>query len=159
MILTRKEIAKKAGLLLDTNLLLLLIIGLHNRKLIGVNKRVNQFTEQDFEILIRFKNQFKKVFITPHILTETTNLLDPKMYILVKNLIDSQLLEIYTDSKTLVDGDVTCFVKFGLADVAIREVATKNILVLTDDFRLSSYLVSYQLPVYNFNHLRTYFFS
>jgi predicted nucleic acid-binding protein len=156
--MSQKEITAKAGLLIDTNLLLLFIVGTHNRKHIRLTKRTNQFTEQDFEILSRFKKQFKKIFVTPHILTEATNLLDTKMYPTIKELIDSQLIEIYSDSQTVIDDDEACFLKFGLADASIRKIATENILILTDDFRLSSYLINKKLPVYNFNHLRNYFF-
>jgi hypothetical protein len=62
------------------------------------------------------------------------------------------LEEEYTPSKTLAAEPH--FPKFGLTDAAIAHLAQRQLLVLTDDFRLSSFLDSKGLPAINFNHLR-----
>lgn len=47
------------------------------------------------------------------------------------------------------------FVRFGLTDAAIERVGEASPLVLTDDLVLSGYLASRDVPVVNFNHLRS----
>lgn len=54
------------GLLIDTNLLLLYIIGSFNIELIGRFKRTAQFTTDDFDIVSDFLSLFVKKITTPH---------------------------------------------------------------------------------------------
>ena len=63
------------GLLIDSNLLLLLFVGLRDRDRIQKFKRTAQFTIRDFERLAAFIRRFKEVVTTPSILTEVSNLL------------------------------------------------------------------------------------
>lgn len=47
------------------------------------------------------------------------------------------------------------FVKLGITDTSIIEVAAAPYLVLTDDFRLYNFLADRGVDVLNFNHLRS----
>ena len=66
---------RNKGLLLDTNLLLLLLIGSGVPHLLETFKPIqNQgFKKKDFELLARACSFFKTLITTPHILTETSN--------------------------------------------------------------------------------------
>jgi hypothetical protein len=148
------------GLLVDTNVLLLLLIGSLDSKLIGNFKiTANQgFDEADFNLLRAFVGKFQKIVTTPHILTEVSNHADKikgdahkKIFGRFVSLIE-QLDEHTETTKALVKSDA--FVRFGLTDTAISSLASKNFLVLTVDFPLVSYLQSKKADVINFNHLR-----
>jgi rRNA-processing protein FCF1 len=146
------------GLIIDSNLLLLLFVGQSDPGRIEKFKRTDQFTVGDFELLVDYIGQFKEVLTTPSILTEVSNLLGQ----LPENLRYSfrqhfayalkELDEHYTPSQEL--GDEKAFPKFGLTDTAILQAARGEYLVLTDDFRLTQYLIAQNIDVINFNHLR-----
>jgi hypothetical protein len=67
---------RSKGALVDTNLLLLLLIGSYDRALVGERgfKRVAKYTVEDFATLVLFLRHFKRSVTTPHILTEVSNL-------------------------------------------------------------------------------------
>jgi hypothetical protein len=148
------------GLLIDSNLLLLLFVGLYDRSRIEKFKRTAQFTVKDFKLLVGFIKRFKDVVTTPSILTEVSNLLgqlpDNMRYYFWQHFAYGlkNLHEHYTASREL--GDEEAFPKLGLTDTAILHAANGKYLVLTDDFRLTQYLLSQNIDVINFNHLRTF---
>lgn len=63
------------GLLIDTNLLLLYIVGAYDPGQIEGFSRTEQFDPDDFAVLYSFVQRFDLVVTTPHVLTETSNLL------------------------------------------------------------------------------------
>lgn len=67
---------KSKALLLDTNLLLLYLVGGKDPQLIDGARRLNAYTEEDFDLLYEFieSNGFLQLVSTPHILTEVSNL-------------------------------------------------------------------------------------
>jgi hypothetical protein len=149
---------RKSGLLIDTNLLLLLFMGRFSAQQIQSFKRTRQFTEEDYLLLEIFVERFEKIITTPSILTEVNSfsnqLGEPikSQYFPVFahqiNLLD----EIYTTSGILAN--LAAFIQYGLTDTGIFHTAQNNYLVLTDDLRLSVYLSSNGIDAINFNHLR-----
>ena len=61
-------------LILDTNLLILVLVGLFDINSIGTFKRTNKYSERDYNNLIDIVKQFPKLVITPHIFAEISNL-------------------------------------------------------------------------------------
>jgi hypothetical protein len=151
---------RNKGLLIDSNLLLLFFVGLHDRTWIEKFKRTAQFTVEDFELLVAFINRFKELGTTPSILTEVSNLLGqlPERLKCSFRVHFAQglknLAEQYTPSREL--GNARAFPRFGLTDTAILLAAKGKYLVLTDDFPLAQYLESQKVDAINFNHLRTF---
>lgn len=151
---------RRAGVLVDTNILLLFFVGSVERRLIERFKRTKArgFEESDYELLTSFLKLFNdRVVTTPHILTEVSNLAGQLgsrkqrfFSYFAKGI--SQLIEHCEPSKNLAQ--VESFVKFGLTDAAIIDLVKGQYLVLTDDFRLSNYLGKQDIDVLNFNHLR-----
>jgi hypothetical protein len=148
------------GLLVDTNILLLFLVGSVNPNLVGSFKVTASqgFTESDFDLLQRFMGNFQKVVTTPHILTEVSNQADKlkgdyhrKVFSTLASLIE-QLDERTEATKVLVKSDA--FVRFGLTDTAIGCLAAEKFLVLTVDFPLVGYLGKRGADAINFNHLR-----
>ncbi len=152
---------RKRGTIIDSNLLLLYFVGSCDQNRISLFKRTKMFTIQDYELLCRYINLFDLVFTTPNILTEVSNLLNqlasdlkPDYYSIFSELLE-MFKESYQSSTELSRSN--CFTKFGLTDSGIIEGARKHeMLVLTDDFRLSGYLTSLSIDSINFNNIRTW---
>jgi len=148
------------GILLDTNLLLLLFVGLVDPNLVKDFKRTknHQLTEREFLLLERIVNHFSKIVTTPHILTETSNFIfqlnDEKQKLaleIVAKAIQS-FKERREESKKLVLAEE--FFNFGLTDTAILDLPSKRYLVLSIDAALVIALQKKGVDAINFNHLR-----
>lgn len=150
----------KKKLLIDSNLLLLLVVGWNDRARISKFKRTAQFTIEDFECLIDFVKQFRGIVTTPSILTEVSNLLGQLPHEVRRSFYEQfardlkGLHEHHTPSQQLC-GEKG-FPRFGLTDTAIRRAAPLKCTVLTDDLRLYQYLGNLHVDVINFNHVRNY---
>jgi rRNA-processing protein FCF1 len=146
------------GILIDTNILLLWLIGSTNKARIAKFNRTQGFVPEDYELLVDIFQTFQKVLTTPNILTEVSNLInqlgEPErsqcFSIFARDII--QLDEIYTDSHTIAATDK--FTKFGLTDCGIASLAKGNYLVLTEDFKLANYLQTIGIDTVNFNNIR-----
>lgn len=72
------------AVLVDTNILLLLMVGAADREAIARFKRTKQrFSPDDFDIATGFLRQFSRIATTASILTETSNLafqLEPPLF-------------------------------------------------------------------------------
>ena len=64
----------KEGVLVDTNLLLLLLAGTVDRALIAKWKRTSTYDDDDFELLSDLLESHHGLVITPHVATEVSNL-------------------------------------------------------------------------------------
>ncbi len=148
---------RKSGLLIDSNLLLLLFLGSYDRKQISNNKRLATFTAEDFDLLIKFLSQFTRLVTTPNILTEVSNLSNalpqskkPEYFAWFASRL-AVLQEEFVSSAAALGNR---WAKFGLTDAGIAEIARNRYLVLTDDFPLSQSLQNAGIDALNFNHLR-----
>jgi hypothetical protein len=146
------------GLIIDTNLLLVLFVGIMDPKLIPKFKRTDTFIVEDFLTIRRFVDLFKKIVVTQSILTEVSNLiglLDDKRSVLCHKLFPEYMKVLTEESVPSIELIVLePFSKFGLADTGIIHQAAGNYLVLTDDFRLAGYMNSRNVDAINFNHIR-----
>lgn len=152
------------GVLIDSNLLLVLLIGICNPALFRRFDRTSAYDGEAFRLLAAFVGQFRKVITTPNILTEVSNLsgglkgtdLDGlRMVFAVQVKIFD---ETYVDSRTAVSD--RHFKKLGLTDAAIISAALSGkCLVLTADAQLSSVLAARNVDVINFNWIRQYAWS
>ncbi len=66
---------KTKGVIVDANLLLVYIVGLHNPRRLSGFKRTSNFNEASYGFLSEIIGQFKAIITTPNILTEVCNLL------------------------------------------------------------------------------------
>jgi hypothetical protein len=58
----------------DTNLLLLLIVGAASREYVGKHKRLRDYSLDDLDLLVELIGQFPDMVLLPHILAEVSNL-------------------------------------------------------------------------------------
>ena len=150
---------RQAGIMVDTNILLLFFIGAFDQNLIPRFKRTRQFSVEDYATLISILGLFDRIATTPHILTEVSNLSGQ-----LREPARSEYFKKFSSDITLLEEENVAsrdvaqmqeFVKFGLTDTGIIHLTKGKYLVLTDDFRLSQYLQSAGVDVVNFNHIRT----
>ncbi len=150
---------KQAGIVVDTNILLLYFIGALDREFIPQFKRTRQFTVEDHATLIRILDFFDTVVTTPNILTEVSNLSGQ-----LGEPVRSEYFKKFSSDITLLKEEYVAsqdvvamqeFVRFGLTDAGLIYVTRGRYLVLTDDFRLSQYLQRAGVDVINFNHIRS----
>lgn len=64
------------AVLIDTNILLMYVVGTLDPRLIPTLKRTKIFTVEDYTTLSQFLEHFRTIVTTPNILTEVSNLLD-----------------------------------------------------------------------------------
>lgn len=137
---------RQKGIFIDTNILLLYFVGGVNRARISKFNRTQQFTPEDYDTLLKIIRFFPKRVTTPNVLTEVNSLSNQlgepersscfKLFSASISLLD----EHYIDSQTISQKEE--FVRFGLTDSGILEVARNQYLVLTDALKLALYLQS-----------------
>lgn len=147
------------GVLIDTNLLLLYLVGRFDRQRIERFKPTAQFTAEDFELLVRLLSPFTRIRTLPHVLAEVNSLSGQ----LPAQVLD-QFRRNFADQITrLEEGAVTSreasrrseFSFLGLTDAAIIAETIGKYLVMTTDVRLFVALGRAQVDAINFNSLRT----
>ena len=130
-----------AGYFIDTNLLVLLVVGSEDRELIAGHRRLRGYTADDFDRLLGIIESVERVFVTPNTLTEASNLLAyhqhgrgrSRLYERLRWLIDASE-EITV--RSAVASSNSSYVRLGLTDAALLEVATADTPVITADFSL-----------------------
>jgi rRNA-processing protein FCF1 len=147
----------KRKLVLDTNLLILYLVGSYDPNRICNEKHTNIFNKEDYFLLRDFLQNFELV-VTPNILTELANLMDTlnrktemRLFAYLGVLIN-RWAESYIPSKEIHN---PAFVKFGLADSVIHKLAETGVIILTVDLPLYHYLAGLNLEAINFNHIRS----
>ena len=70
------DIPPTASLLVDTNLLVLFVVGAVNRNRIATFKRTRQYTKADYDLLLRVLQGFKRLYTVAHVMAEVSNLSD-----------------------------------------------------------------------------------
>jgi predicted nucleic acid-binding protein len=149
----------KGGLLIDTNLLVLFVVGTAAKEYIAKHKKLTEFTVEDYDLLVKLIARASEVLVTPNTLTETSNLAayinEPArskvLDVLRMVSIDSQ--ERYVPSSAAARRSE--FIRLGLADAALLEAtAAEKATLLTADFNLYHAALAKGSQALNFNHLR-----
>jgi rRNA-processing protein FCF1 len=149
---------RSRGVLVDTNILLLYFVGRFKRELIPSFRRTDQFTPEDFDLLLRLLKRFQRIVTTPNILSEVNSLSaqlgEPAKTPYFQEFAQGieTLDEHYVESTAAAR--IEHFPKLGLTDCAILHCAKGQFLVLTDDSRLYQLMEKSGVDVINFSHLR-----
>jgi hypothetical protein len=149
---------KPLPILLDTNLLLLLVVGMTNKTYIAKHKRLQAFTVEDYEVLGSILAGAPSVLLLPNTITETSNLAaniaDPartEIFFTFKRLIQATG-EQYVESR--VASERLEYLRLGLTDAAILEALADEVAVLTTDLELVVAAQAKGHRALNFNHIR-----
>lgn len=149
---------RNRGLLLDSNLLLLYLIGELDAGLVPNFKRTRAFTVEDYLRLKAVVNFFPTVVTIPGVLAEVNSLaghLDSKRQTAFRALFEQKirvLKEDHVPSREAAGSPA--FQRLGLTDAAIILACKGKYLALSVDFPLTQFMESNFLDVINFNHLR-----
>lgn len=141
--------------ILDTNILLVYLVGCIGLRLISSFKRTSsRFCEDDFEVLNQIFSKFKKFITTSNILTEVSNLggqlsgdYKIKFFEILSRFIEQTPEKYVKSSDIAIDID---FIKLGVTERGVLELSKDDYLIITDDYKLSA-KCSNSL---NYNHLR-----
>lgn len=131
-------------LIIDTNLLLLFVIGIiDDGRYIKKSNRLSDFDEDDFQKITRVIGFFNEVYITPYIATEVSNLInldgDVRDEIFIKfRLLIEKLIKV-VNVNLIEDMDGQTFLRYGLTDNSIISLVSEY-FILTNDSRLCSVL-------------------
>jgi len=147
------------GVLLDTNVLLVYLVGLANPGMIGVLKRTEAYSLDDHRMLRSLVGRFRRLIVTPHVLAELTNLApsveDRRVRYFFAHVVRvvGASREVHTEKGVLLNNPA--LPRFGFADLSVVEAArTIGCLVVTDDFKAAGLLRTSGCAVLNLNHLR-----
>ena len=149
---------KNKGVLVDSNLLLVYVVGMYDPSRIARFKRTATFSIDDFYLLAQLLRFFQKVVTTPNILTEVNSFSnqlpeDIKPSYNPEFAKQITLLEEHYLASNRVSS-VISFQRFGLTDSGIAELARGKYVVLSDDLKLVIYLQKEGIDAVNFNHIR-----
>lgn len=147
------------GVLLDTNVLLLLLIGSVNEDLIERCSRLRAYSAGDFRLLRLLLKDAHGFVVTPHVATETWNLAENSL----TGEYEKQFKDIFASflksaRETWVRVSLLAaedyFKWLGVADAGIARIRRRRPIVVTDDSRLTRQLERQRALVVNFTHLR-----
>lgn len=150
---------RQPGVLVDTNLLVLLVVGAVNPRRIETFKRTRKYCSQDYDLLVQVLGKFDSIYTVPHVMAEVSNLTDlggPESLLARRALreIVKVCKEATIPCNLAVEEDL--FERLGLTDAAIASAAREHgCAVLTDDFDLYEALSRTKTEVHNFTHWRT----
>lgn len=150
---------KTSGLLLDTNLLLVVAVGNYDERRLLSFKRTRQFTVEDFHLLQRIIGEFSTLWTTPNIMTEVDNLgrqlesREWEPFAISMRQLSIRLVEVSEPSQNVTKD--SRYAKLGLAD-SVTLAKLKERLLLTDDLKLQGIATHAGFDVINFNNLRQF---
>jgi hypothetical protein len=149
---------RQAAIVLDTNVLLLFVVGSISAALIQIHRRTAAFDHSDFQLLERLVSRFPSIATTPNVLSEVSNLAmqvrqpwKSAVQDRLKTLVPA-LRESYYRSTSLVE--LREFEEFGLTDCGILLLARKGRLVITTDLAQYRMLHEAKCAALIFNQIR-----
>lgn len=126
--------------------------------LVGRARRTEKYSPEDFDLLQSALAEYDDLVVTPHVITETSNLLgylsEPllsKARVTLRHMLISWG-EHYAPSTEVVNA--ATYVRLGVTDSALYLAKPSTAELLTDDFPLYLEVSRAGRPVVNFTHLR-----
>lgn len=146
------------GVLVDTNLLVLFIVGCVNRDRISRFRRTAKYTETDFDLLVQVMESFQRRYTLAHVLAEVSNLtqLSGSEGDRARNIL-RETISIFDERPipSAVAATYPHYQRLGLTDAAIAIVARDvDCAVLTDDVSLWLTISAEGRAALNFAHIQ-----
>ncbi len=145
-------------ILIDTNALIVLILGLINPNLVDSHPRTSIYVKQDFHDLLLRINDLDRLIVLPNVWTEVDNLLNDfrgnRKYRYVKTITEAikASTEQYIESVKAIENST--FYDLGLTDSLLLEKAKSCTLLITSDSTLSDYAIANGISVYDMVKIR-----
>ncbi len=120
------EAEGQTRLLIDTNLLVLYVVGTINANRVSQFKRTQAYTAADYQLLYGVMKEFAEVWTVPQVMAEVSNLTDLKghEFELARNVLRRSIhetVEIQVSSR--VASEHSLFAPLGITDAAIASAA------------------------------------
>lgn len=148
----------RCGLLIDTNLLVLFVVGKVNPARIENFKRTSKYNTGDYQLLVRVMERFTPLYTLAHVMAEAGNLTD----LTGRELLQAR--QVLKETLAVLQEPVVASIRavqnrlyegLGLVNAAIATLARENkCAVLTDDFDLYLALSRERIVVLDFSHLQ-----
>lgn len=147
--------------ILDTNVLVLFVVGATSIDLIEKHKNLREFRARDYDTLIGLLASAQNIYVTSNVLSETSNLLaqigEPNKGDIFSEfqsilLASGKFIEFYVPASKSAAQDV--FVRLGLTDAAFLTDHAIDATILTTDAVLADTLGRSGRSVRNFNYYR-----
>ena len=128
-------------IVIDTNALVLFVLGTVNEGYIGKHKCLSIYSLEDYSYLINLISRSCRIITSPNVLTEVDNLCnrlkgdDKYRYIKIFREISNSYQEKYRETKKIVKDELMWDI--GLTDVVLIDIAKKSDLLITADSSLS----------------------
>jgi len=150
--------ARSNGILIDTNLFVLLIVGSVNRERIHRFKRTSNYTPADWDLLVGLLEQVPRRFVIAHVLAEVNTLTDLKgpERVLAKEMLHRAISIVEELPISSLQACASPYYhRLGLTDAAIGLVAReRGCSIITNDADLHVALLEQGVSVLKFDHLR-----
>jgi len=155
------------GLIVDTNILILFLIGSYDPTFVEscgiLNNSNKKYSISDFELLKRLFKFFKKLVITPQVIAELSNLsitgggiCDEKLSHYLQTVINFLKVaeERHQKSDCLWGMELSVISKYGFTDMTMFELSKQTQMpILTDDLPFYNYSY-YKVPIIKFEHIK-----
>lgn len=154
------------GLIIDTNLLALLLIGSHSQTIEQIRRcnRLSSYDLEDLKKVLLLASKACKIIVTPQILAELANITFDIRHDGGRSKYFEEVIKFITKTeekhthKDILMSQINLNIlsKIGFADTSIVAIARDSgLLVLSDDGQLVGVLTTLGVNVLNINHLRS----
>jgi hypothetical protein len=145
------------GFILDTNTLLLLIVGNASKAYISEFKHTNIFSKDDYDLLLELLNDADAIVTIPQVITETSNRLS-------KGLTGKRRQHVWAEFQHFIEetDEVYCsssngsrdtaFSRLGITDAILAILSQEQHWVVTCDAPLFHEILGRGHSAINFNH-------
>lgn len=140
-------------ILIDTNALIILILGQIDSRLIDTHRRTSIYEEQDYYDLLSVIVKIENLIVLPNVWTEVDNLLNgfngEQKYQYITKITETikSTSEKYLNSLIGIEND--CFFDLGLTDSLLLNLAKECELLITTDSTLSDYAIANGIKVFD----------
>lgn len=145
-------------LFIDSDPLLLLLVGTYDNSMIGRFKRIKKYTNLDFDVLVQFLTK-KRVFVTPGVLAEVSNFAEELGNKRFQEFVDRNMENLREMSELYIGKDIIIasseFRQLGFTDTSIMLVAKEHGgEVLTADHHLCGKCGKMGIPAHHMIELQ-----
>lgn len=145
-------------LVIDTNLLVLYVVGTAGRNLITKHKKLAAYLPEDYDALLRIIDRAAVVLVTPNTLTETSNLATYIAEPARTDILSVLRAVVRSSEEVYVSGKDACerteYIRLGLTDAALLHALGSRRTLLTVDLDLHLAALSAGQATINFNEVR-----
>ncbi len=140
-------------ILIDTNALIILILGQIDSRLIDTHRRTSIYEEQDYYDLLSVIVKIENLIVLPNVWTEVDNLLNgfngEQKYQYITKITETIKSTSEQFMSSLIGVNSDSFFDLGLTDSLLLNLAKECELLITTDSSLSDYAIANGIKVFD----------